>query len=82
MLLDQTVELARFKDKVSKMEISLKEKSADIKKLHRKISYYEHVLKTKTLEDENTEIPTIQENKQDDHNSNVRDFLKFHHEKP
>lgn len=53
-LLDEMVELAGLKVKMTKMENSLKEKSDEIKELRRKVRYHEHIQeKIKSKEEEN-----------------------------
>lgn len=73
-LLDQSVELAQLRIKVTKMENLIKKKSIDIKKLHRRNRYLENMLEKERSEEENTEDRSTQENTEDQPNSSVRNF--------
>lgn len=73
-LLDQSVELAQLRIKVTKMENLIKKKSIDIKKLHRRNRYLENMLEKERSEEENTEDPGTQENTENQPNSSVRNF--------
>lgn len=67
--------MAQLEIKVTRLEMTLKEKSAQIQKLQYKNRYLEHVVETQFSEAQNTENPSTQEDKEDQPNSNVKDFI-------
>lgn len=78
-LLDEMVELARLKIKVPKMENALIQKSDEIKRLQRKVRYFEHMQGKQTSEEEKNQNPSIQKDKCDKHSIKVRKkiIIKF-----
>lgn len=73
-LVNKSVELARLKGKLPRLEMLLKEKSNSIKQLKSKVRYYEHALKAKHPEVKSTENSRSQEEEKDVHNIDVSDF--------
>lgn len=78
-LIDETVELARLKVKIGRMENSLKEKSDKINQLQQKVRYYEHT-KAKEISEESGEKDTNQSSgaQMDD---DITKVIKIHSEK-
>lgn len=80
-LMDEMVELAKLKIKITRMENSLKEKSNTINQLQRKVRYYEYI-KANEISEENGEKNTNQNSDTQMNNSDEHiKVIKIHSEK-